>query len=116
MPEEELYNTKTIIQTHHADAEFVKYMISLFLEHIPKTNADLKKASDAKDWEAVYFSAHKIKASIDLFNLGPLKDLIRKVEYKVKNKTETDTVADDVNFISDYINKSIAAMKKDFNL
>ena len=38
MPEpEKLYDTKTLIQTHQADKEFVKHMISLFLEHIQET-------------------------------------------------------------------------------
>ena len=57
---------------------------------------------------------HKLKTSIDLFNLVPLKHLIREVEMRAKNETETATIAEDVNFISDYIKKSMAAMKHDF--
>ena len=91
-------------------------MISLFLEHIPKTNVELEKASNENNLEKIYFYAHKMKASIDLFNLNPLKDFIRKLELKAKNKTETDTIKDDVSFISDYINKCIVAMKAEFNL
>ena len=89
-------------------------MIDLFLETIPKTITKLKKASHEEDWKAVYFYAHKLKTSIDLFNLVPLKQLIRKLETKAKNETETASIAEDVNFISDYIKKSMAAMKYDF--
>lgn len=117
MPEpEKLYNTEAIIQTHHADSEFIKDMISLFLEHIPKTTAELEKANNENNWKKVYFYAHKIKPSIDLFNLNPLKNFIRQLEQKAENELETDTINDDVRFVSDYINKCIAEMKADFNL
>ena len=115
MPEPgKLYDTKSLTQTHKADSEFIHYMIDLFLETIPKTITKLKKASHEEDWNAVYFYAHKLKTSIDLFNLVPLKQLIRELEIKAKNETETATIAEDVNLISDYIKKSMAAMKHDF--
>lgn len=115
MPETgKLYDTEIIVQTHHADEEFVKYMVSLFLEHMPKTNADLENACKENDWEKVYFYAHKMKPSIDLFNITQLKDFIRKLEQKAKNATETNTIAADVNYISDYIKNCMIEMKKDF--
>ena len=117
MPEDEkLYDTKTLIETHYADPEFVKYIISLFIKNLPEVNANLENACDENNWEKVYFYAHKMKASIDLFNLEKLKGLIRKVEQKAKNQTETDTISKDVNFISNHIKKCIAAMKKEFKL
>lgn len=113
---ETLYDTKILVQTHHADTEFIKYMISLFIKLIPETNAALIKACKEKDWNEVYLSAHKMKASIDLFELKELKELIRKTEQKAKNKVETETIAADIKFISAYLQKCIAAMKEDFNL
>jgi len=116
MPEEgKLYDTKTLIQIHQADTEFVKYMISLFIKNIPEVNAHLEKACDEENWKKVYFYAHKLKASIDLFNLEELKNPIRIIEQKAKNQTETDSISKDVNFISNYIKKCIAAMKKEFD-
>jgi len=115
MPETgKLYDTKSLTQTHKADSEFIHYMIDLFLETIPKTITKLKKACHEQDWKTVYFYAHKLKTSIDLFNLVPLRPLIRELERKSKNETETGTIADDVSFIADYIKKSMAAMKHDF--
>jgi len=40
--------------------------------------------------------------------------LIRELERKAKNETETGSIAEEVNFIADYIKKSMAAMKHDF--
>ena len=115
MPEpEKLYDTIALTQTHQADGEFVHYMIDLFLESIPKTVGKLKKAGKEEDWKTVYFYAHKLKTSIDLFNLEPLKNLIRDVEMRSKNETEITTIVKDVDFISDYIKNCMTAMKKDF--
>ncbi len=117
MPEhEKLYDTTILIQTHQADMEFVKHMVTVFLEHMPESNANLIKASNENDWGKVYFYAHKMKASIDLFNLIQLKDLIRVVEKKAKSITDTDTIAADVNFISNYIQNCMTEMKEDFGL
>jgi HPt (histidine-containing phosphotransfer) domain-containing protein len=115
MPDDEkLYDTKTLIQTHQADPEFVKHMISLFIKNIPEVNANLENACNENNWPKVYFYAHKLKASIDLFNLEKLKGLIRKVEQKAKSQTETDTLSKEINFISGYIKNCIAVMKKEF--
>lgn len=115
MPEK-LYNTETLIETHHADKEFIKYMIELFIKNIPETSANLENASKESNWEKVYFSAHKMKASIDLFNLTPLKDLIRVVEKKAKHENQTDTIAKDVNYISNYIKECVTDMRSDFKI
>jgi hypothetical protein len=117
MPEQEkLYDTVALTQTHNANPEFIKYMASLFIQYIPETSANLEKACSESNWEKVYFFAHKMKASIDLFNLVPLKDIIRKVEQRALRFTQTDSIARDVNFITGYIEKCIDVMKQEFNL
>lgn len=117
MPENnKLYDIGTLMQTHYADTEFVKYMIGLFIKHMPESNANLEEACNEKNWEKVYFFAHKMKASIDLFDLEQLKKLIREVEQKAQKSIQINTIAKDVNFISDYIRRCVNDMKKDFNL
>lgn len=117
MPEiEKLYDTSTLVRAHDASPDFIKYMASLFVQYLPETSADLEKACKESNWEKVYFFAHKMKASIDLFNLEPLKELIRKVEQRALKFTQTELIVRDVNFISNYIQQCIASMKKEFNL
>ena len=117
MPEQSsLYNTDILVQTHHADDDFIKYMVTLFVKHVPETNANLEKACAEKDWENVYFFAHKMKASIDLFNLTPLKELVRKVEQHAHKLIETEAIADEVKVISDYLQRCVAAMKEEYQL
>ncbi|MBV9962176.1 MAG: hypothetical protein JO072_08010 [Parafilimonas sp.] len=117
MPEaEKLYDTQILVQTHDADQDFVKYMVSVFLTHMPGYNASLEKAAADNDWKNVHFFAHKMKASIDLFDLKILRDFIRQLDAKAKNETDTETIAADVEFVSGYIKRCIAQMKVDFEL
>jgi hypothetical protein len=117
MPEhEKLYDTEILVQTHNADQEFILYMITLFVKHVPETTANLEKACGESSWERVHFYAHKLKASIDLFNLVPLKDLVRKVEQNALKFVNTETIPADVNVIADYIRNCVAAMKQEFKL
>jgi len=117
MPEnEKLYDTVSLTKTHQDNPDFIRYMASLFVQHLPETSASLEKACNENNWEKVYFFAHKMRASIDLFNLEPLKDLIRKVEQRALKFTQTDLIQKDVSFIADYIHKCVTLMKKEFNL
>ena len=117
MPEQEkLYDTVSLLQTHQANPEFVKYMATLFVQHLPETSANLEQACKESNWEKVYFFAHKMKASIDLFDLSPLKEIIRKVEQRASKFTQTDLISTDVNFITAYIRQCIVMMKREFDL
>ena len=117
MPEnEKLYDTEILVQTHDADEEFVKYMVSVFLTHMPGYNASLEKAAAESDWKNVHFFAHKMKASIDLFDLKILRPFIRQLDQKAKDETDTQTIPADVQFVSSYIKRCIAEMKTDFGL
>ena len=87
-----LYNTEAILKTHYGDEEFVKSMAELFIEHLPEMSAELQKASTRKDWESLYFYAHKMKATIDLFSIELLTDIIRKLEKQGKSATDSKTL------------------------
>lgn len=111
-----LYNTETILKTHYGDEEFVKTMAELFIEHLPEMTTELQKATAKKDWEGVYFYAHKMKASIDLFSIESLTDIIRKLEKQGKAHADSNTLKQDVNYVSDIINACVAQLKNDFAL
>jgi len=120
MPEPEaLYNIDALLQAHDKDFEFEKHIIFLFLKNIPETGLKLENACKEGDWKMVAFYAHKLKASIDLFNLNPLKTIIRNIEIKAKIpvlEADKDCINEHINFISAYIEKCTCAMKKDYSL
>lgn len=111
-----LYNTEAILKTHYGDQDFVKSMAELFIEHLPEMSTELQKASAKKDWNNLYFYAHKMKASIDLFSVESLTDVIRKLEKQAKAATDSNTLKQDVNYVADIINACVAQIKNDFAL
>ncbi|MBS1744755.1 MAG: Hpt domain-containing protein [Bacteroidetes bacterium] len=116
LKQEKLYNTDTLIETHQADDEFLKLMITLFVKNMSESNSTLERACNDKNWQQVHLTAHKMKASIDLFNLHQLKELIRSVESRARHEKETETIPKDVSTINQYINDCIIDMKDDYKL
>lgn len=113
---EKLYNTEAILKTHGGDMEFVKYIAGLFVEHVPEMSSELQKASVKKDWPSLYFYAHKMKASIDLFNITSLTDVIRKLEKQGKTESTSDTLKKDVKYVATIIDACVMQLKSDFEI
>ena len=122
---EKLYNTESILRSHGNDADFVKFIAQLFVENLPEMATELKKAYQTKDWYHVHFYAHKMKATIDLFSIESLKDLIREVETEgrtlfkeVETKGRAEHVPQslnkDVEDVVKVINACTLQLKRDF--
>ena len=111
-----LYNTETILNTHYGDEDFVKTMAELFIEQLPVMASELKTASLKKDWYNIYFYAHKMKATVDLFSIASLKDVIRKLEQQGKSETDSKTLKEDANYVTEIISACVMQLKNDFSL
>ena len=124
---EKLYNTESILRSHGGDTAFVKYIAELFVENLPEMAVELKKAYQTKDWYHVHFYAHKMKATIDLFSIESLKNLIREVETEgktlfkeVEAKGKVSSVPQslnkDVENVVNVINACTLQLKQDFSI
>ncbi len=111
-----LYDLNALSRNHEADVQFIHHMVSLFLTTIPETKDLLVEAAESENWSQVHFYAHKLKASIDVFNLNPLKQVIRSIESKSKKIATLDKkqLKQDVQFIADNLEKCITEMKAEF--
>jgi HPt (histidine-containing phosphotransfer) domain-containing protein len=58
------------------DEDFVQALVAAFLEEVPEDAERLKKAVAEEDYHEAYQAAHKMKPTIDLFELGVLETLI----------------------------------------
>lgn len=58
------------------DQEFIETLATTFLEEVPADARLLKIAVDSADHLATYKAAHKMKPTIDMFELGVLDELI----------------------------------------
>lgn len=80
-----LYDLSQLNELAGGSEEFVNTMIETFLEHTPEQFESMNQAFKENDFKRMGDVAHKIKPSIDLFQIQGLGDLIRSVERQGKN-------------------------------
>ena len=72
------------------DEEFIAALAAAFLEEVPEDAERLKKAVAEKDYINAYQAAHKMKPTIDLFELGVLDTLIEVQDWGKFEKRDLD--------------------------
>lgn len=97
------------------DDEFVTALASAFLEEVPEDAARLKKAVAEKDYYTTYQAAHKMKPTVDLFELGILNDLVEVQDWGKFEKGDVD-VTDKLNKVLRAVENAAEEIKNDFNL
>lgn len=112
---EQHYKLHRIRELADNDTEFIKTLALTFLEEVPEDARLLKIAVVSKDYLAAYKAAHKMKPTIDLFELGVLDDLIEvqdwgRLEQKGKDITEK------LGIVMKAIENTTEEIKDDFNL
>ena len=110
------YDTKNLLDTHQGDAEFIKHIAGLFVQHMPVMLAELKKAFSNKDWQNMYFYAHKMKASIDLFAITGLTETIRAIEQQAKSGVPADNLPEQVGDVERIITECVGQMRDEFEI
>ena len=97
------------------DEEFIQTLAVAFLEEVPEDARILQIAVDSRDYLATYRTAHKMKPTVDLFQLGVLEDLIEVQDWgKFEQRDKNITVQ--LNKVMTAINNTVAELKEDFNL
>jgi CheY-like chemotaxis protein len=87
-----LYDLTMIQSVSGGDEEFIKKMISLFIETVPPSMQELIKSVEEKNWEQTGKLAHKLKSTIDSMGIKSIRDEIRKVESLAKEKSHLDQI------------------------
>ncbi|MEL0456864.1 Hpt domain-containing protein [Flavobacteriaceae bacterium SZ-1-7] len=97
------------------DEDFVKSLAEAFLEEVPVDAERLKKAVAEKDYFNAYQAAHKMKPTVDLFELGVLDTLIEVQDWGKFEKRDLDVSAE-LDIVVSAVEKAVAEIKSDFNL
>jgi HPt (histidine-containing phosphotransfer) domain-containing protein len=111
-----LYDLETLYEMAGNDKKFINDIISIFLTNVTTNANDLVDAYNHKQWDKVYFIAHKMKSNIDLLSIESLKNDIRIVETSAKNGTDAEQLSTRVSFIHEIIHRSAKQMKEEFHL
>ncbi|MDO7138535.1 Hpt domain-containing protein [Algibacter lectus] len=97
------------------DESFIAALAEAFLEEVPEDAERLKKAVAEKDYQEAYQAAHKMKPTIDLFELGVLDTLIEVQDWGKFTKKELD-VTGQLNTVITAVDSAVAEIKADFDL
>lgn len=112
---EKYYKLARIRDLADGDESFIQALAAAFLEEVPEDAARLEKAVAEHDFYNTYQAAHKMKPTIDMFELGVLEDLIVVQDWGKLEKKDVD-VSDKLKNVLIAIDKAATEIKSDFNL
>ena len=112
---EQHYKLARVRELAEGDDDFVKSLAEAFLEEIPEDASRLKAAVEEKDFFTTYQAAHKMKPTVDLFELGVLQDLIEVQDWGKFEKSDED-ISEKLEIVLAAVEKATAEIKSDFGL
>ena len=95
---EQYYKLDKIRELADNDKEFIQTLAMTFLEEVPSDAGLLKTAVENKDYSGAYQSAHKMKPTVDLFELGVL-DVLIEVQDWGKFEQKSIDVSDELAIV-----------------
>ncbi|MGC1205289.1 MAG: Hpt domain-containing protein [Flavobacteriaceae bacterium] len=112
---EQHYKLHRVRELADNDEDFIATLAEAFLEEVPVDADRLKKAVAEKDYQEAYQAAHKMKPTIDLFEIGVLETLIEVQDWGKFTQTNVD-VTDQLYIVINAVDNAVAEIKSDFNL
>ena len=112
---EQNYKLERVRELAGGDEDFIKALAEAFLEEVPEDASRLKAAVAERDFYTTYQAAHKMKPTIDLFELGVLQDLIIVQDWGKFEKKDED-ITKQLQIVLSAVEQATAEIKSDFNL
>ena len=88
----QLYNLATIESIGGGSREFMRDMMQLFIETMPKLANDMLRALEEQDWATVKNVAHQVKPTMELMGINSLRDDVVVIEKNAKTMVDLDII------------------------
>jgi PAS domain S-box-containing protein len=111
---EPLYDLSYLKSMSRGNESFILKMVNLFCEQTPPLIEEMKDSYLAKDLEKMGALAHKIKPTLDNFNILFLKEDIRTIENAGKEKIELPDMKELLEKIDKTVMQVIHQMKQEY--
>lgn len=111
----EHYKLHRVREMADGDEEFVAALAAAFIEEVPEDAERLRKAVPERDFHETYQAAHKMKPTIDLFELGVLDALIVVQDWGKNEEDEKDVTAQ-LQIVLTAVENATNEIKADFGL
>lgn len=112
---EQHYKLFRVRELADGDEDFIATLAEAFLEEVPEDTERLKKAVAESDFHNAYQAAHKMKPTVDLFELGVLDTLIEVQDWGKFEKKDLD-ITTQLNIVITAVENAVTEIKSDFNL
>lgn len=112
---EQHYKLHRVKELADGDNGFVVALAQTFLEEVPADAEILKQAVDKKNYLLSYQIAHKMKPTVDLFELGVLDDLIEVQDWGKFEQKDKD-ITEKLSIVLIAIDRASSEIKEDFKL
>lgn len=112
---EQNYKLDRVRELAGGDEEFIETLAMTFIEEVPEDAKLLQTAVVSKDYLAAYKSAHKMKPTVDLFDLGVLDDLIEVQDWGKFEQRDKD-ISKKLEIVLNAVERAAEEIKADFNL
>jgi len=109
------YKLDRVREMADGDEDFVAALAAAFLEEVPEDAERLRTAVPAKDYKEVYQAAHKMKPTVDLFELGVLDILIEVQDWGKFEQTDKN-VDEQLIVVLTAVDNAVNEIKSDFGL
>lgn len=112
---EQHYKLYRVRELADNDEDFIATLAEAFLGEVPVDAERLKKAVAEKDYFNAYQAAHKMKPTIDLFELGVLDTLIEVQDWGKFEKRDLD-ITPQLDVVISAVDNAVEEIRTDFNL
>ena len=112
---EQHYKLDRVRELADNDTDFIETLAMTFVEEVPEDALLLQTAVVSKDYLATYKSAHKMKPTIDLFELGVLDELIEVQDWGKFEQRDKD-INENLEIVLNAVERAVKEIKSDFNL
>ena len=112
---EQHYKLHRVRELADGDEEFVKALAEAFLEEVPEDARLLQSSAESFATSLTSQSAHKMKPTIDLFELGVFDDLIVVQDWG-KFEQKSKDVYNELAIVLKAVENTVEEIKADFNL
>ena len=108
------YKLDRVRELAEGDEDFVAALAAAFIEEVPEDAERLRNAVPNKDYSETYQAAHKMKPTIDLFELGVLDTHIEVQDWGKFEKS--DDVDAQLQTVLTAVENATNEIKADFGL
>src|SRR5579863_4252777 len=106
-----LYGFERLEEIGQGDAVFLKKMVQLFVDTVPKVVEEMRAAAAKGDFQAVYAKAHSLKPSLHNFAIDCLAEDVRELEGLAMAKGPAERIEELARRVGDVVGEVVEGLR-----